>query len=135
MKWTTNMAFIIPSNIRTTDLIFIVIFTMFQPIYPLAFFRCFISNMGVHTESWTEPYIWTTRVDCSISVNHDRVQVLIPYPLHHVSLLDNKDEVNSPNILSNNNYQVSTQKFWQITWLYPGFKCGSLIPFPIITGW
>ena len=36
------------------------------------------------------------------------------YPLHHVSLLDNKDDVNSPNILSKNNYHASSQKFRQM---------------------
>ena len=49
---------------------------MFRPICPLAFLRCFMLNSGVHTESQTESFIWTTRVDCSNSVNHDQVQVL-----------------------------------------------------------
>ena len=49
---------------------------MFQPICPLVFFRCFMSNLGAHTESWTEPFIWTTGVDCSNSYNHDQVQIL-----------------------------------------------------------
>ena len=42
----------------------------------MTFFRCFMSNSGVHTESRTEFFIWTTRVDYSNSLNHDRVQVL-----------------------------------------------------------
>ena len=33
---------------------------LFRSICPLAFFRCFISNSGVHTISRTEPLIWTT---------------------------------------------------------------------------
>ena len=33
-------------------------------------------NLGVHTESQTEPFIWTTRVDRSNSIKHDQVQVL-----------------------------------------------------------
>ena len=45
---------------------------MFQPICPLAFFRCF---MPEHCE------------------------------------YNNKDEANNPNILNNNNYQASSQKF------------------------
>ena len=43
---------------------------------PSAPFRCFMSNPGVLTESRTEPFIWTTGVDFSNSVNRDRVQVL-----------------------------------------------------------
>ena len=35
-----------------------------------------MSNLGVHTERGTEPFIWTTGVDCSNSVNHDQVEVL-----------------------------------------------------------
>ena len=35
-----------------------------------------MSNLEVRTESETELFIWTTKVDCSNSVNHDRVQVL-----------------------------------------------------------
>ena len=33
---------------------------MFRPICPSAFFRCSMSNLGVRTESRTEPFIWTT---------------------------------------------------------------------------
>ena len=32
-------------------------------------------NSGVHPELWTELFIWTTDVDSSNSVNHDRTQV------------------------------------------------------------
>ena len=39
-------------------------------------FMCFISNSEVHTESWSERFIWTVGVDCSNSVNHDWAQVL-----------------------------------------------------------
>ena len=49
---------------------------MFQLICPLAFFKSFISNSGVHTESQTEPFIGAMGVDFSNSVNHDQVQVL-----------------------------------------------------------
>ena len=64
-------------NIRTIDLTFIVIITMFRPICTSAFFRCFMSNSGVHTEFRTEPFIWTIGVDRgSNSVNHDQIQVL-----------------------------------------------------------
>ena len=41
-----------------------------------AFLRCFMSNLSVHTESWTETFICTTGVDCLNSVKHDQVQVL-----------------------------------------------------------
>ena len=34
-------------------------------ICPLAFFRCFMSNFGVHTEFQTEPFIWTTGIKVS----------------------------------------------------------------------
>ena len=112
----------------------------------------FLSNSGVHTVSWTIPFIWTTGVYCSNSVNHDRAQVFIgsltccwdwTCNLQTISLRStfkpnalsivlyvpaerrrtyrlkrcdytNKDEVNIPNILSNNNYQSSSQKFRQI---------------------
>ena len=47
----------------------------FWLICPLAFFKCFMFNLWVHTESWTECYIWTTGVDCFNSVNNDQVQV------------------------------------------------------------
>ena len=42
-------------------------------------FVCFRSNSGVHTESQTEAFIWTTGVALlfSPSVNHDRVQMLV----------------------------------------------------------
>ena len=42
----------------------------------LAFFRCFMSNSGINTESQTEPFIWTTGQDYSNFVSHDQVQVL-----------------------------------------------------------
>ena len=60
---------------RTIVLIFIVISTMFRPICPPAFFRC-LSNSGTFTELRTTFFIETTRVACSDSVNHNRVQVL-----------------------------------------------------------
>ena len=41
-----------------------------------AFFRCFMSNSGINMKSQNEPFIWTTGVDCSNSVNPDWVQVL-----------------------------------------------------------
>ena len=49
---------------------------MFWLICSSAFFRCFMSNSWVHTEYRAESFIWTTGVDCSNSVNHDRVQML-----------------------------------------------------------
>ena len=36
---------------------------------PSAFFWYFMSNLRVYTESRTEPFIWTSGVDCSNSVN------------------------------------------------------------------
>ena len=35
-----------------------------------------LSNSGTYTELWTTSFIESTRVTCSDSVNHDRVQVL-----------------------------------------------------------
>ena len=64
----------INKNNRTID--FIVIITTFRPIYTSAFSRCFVSNLGVHSESWSESFTATIRVDWSNSVNHDWVQVL-----------------------------------------------------------
>ena len=49
---------------------------MFKPIRPSAHFRCLMLNLGVNTKSTTEPFISNTGVECSNSVNHDRVQVL-----------------------------------------------------------
>ena len=115
----TIMLWALPWSV--SNILFIVVLT-FQPICPSAFFRRFMSNSGAYTEPHTEPFILSTRVDCSNSVNHDQVQVLsyrkysllflpvvgiepvtsrwfhseafsnqTPYPLHHVSLLNNKE--------------------------------------------
>ena len=35
-----------------------------------------MSNVEIHTESWTEPFIWTIRVDFSDSLYYDLVEVL-----------------------------------------------------------
>ena len=37
---------------------------------------CFMLNSGVYKESRPWPFIWTSRIDCSDSVTHERVQVL-----------------------------------------------------------
>ena len=58
-------------NIRIIDFIFIVIILMFRPIYPSAFYRCFMLNSGANTEPKTKPFIEITAVDYSNSVNHD----------------------------------------------------------------
>ena len=42
----------------------------------LAIFRCFMSNLRAYTEPRTEPFTLSKKVDCSNSVNHDRVQML-----------------------------------------------------------
>ena len=60
---------------RTIVFIFIVISTTFRPICPPAFFRC-LSNSGTFTELRTTSFIESTRVACSNSVSHNRVQVL-----------------------------------------------------------
>ena len=52
------------------------LFTTFWPICPPAFFRCYLSNSVAYRELWTTSFIWSTRVACSGSVNHNRVQVL-----------------------------------------------------------
>ena len=41
-----------------------------------AFFLCIISNSGTYTEIQTKPFIQSTGIDCSNSVNYDRMQVL-----------------------------------------------------------
>ena len=70
---------------RTKVFIFIVISTTFQPICPLAFFRC-LSNSGTYTELRTTSFIESTGAVCSDSVSHNRVQVFsIPVLLCHVS--------------------------------------------------
>ena len=71
--------------------IFMVTIITFWPICPSAFFRFFMSNSvayteprsehfrclmshpGAYTEPWTEPFIHSTGVDCSNSINHDWV--------------------------------------------------------------
>ena len=68
------MIFII-KGFRTIVFIFIVIFTTFQTIRPLAFFRC-LSNSGTFTKLRTTSFIGSTGVACSYSVSHNRVQVL-----------------------------------------------------------
>ena len=40
------------------------------------FFRCFLSASRVYKEPLTEPFIQSTEVDCTYSVNHDWIQVL-----------------------------------------------------------
>ena len=55
--------------------IVIVISTTFQPICPLAFFRCLL-NSGTFTELRTMSFIESTRVTCSDSISHNQVQVL-----------------------------------------------------------
>ena len=68
---------ITPSSIikdfRTVVLIFIVISTMFRPIYAPVYFTC-LSNSGTFTELRTTSFIEPMRVACSDSVNHNRVQ-------------------------------------------------------------
>ena len=69
-----SLIIVIFKNIQTIDLIFIVMLT-FRTICFSAFFKCFMSNLRVHTESVTEPFILTIGVDCSNSVNHDQGQM------------------------------------------------------------
>ena len=69
------MIIIIIINKSFRTIVFIVISTTFQPICPPAFFRC-LSNPGIYTELRTTPFIESTGVTCSDSVNRNRVQVL-----------------------------------------------------------
>ena len=48
---------IITHNIRTTDQTDIVVITTFRPICFSTFFRCFMSNSVVHTESRFETFV------------------------------------------------------------------------------
>ena len=70
-----SLLIFIIKGFRTIVFIFIAISTMFRPICPPAFFRCF-SNSGTFTELRTTSFIESTGVACSDSVNHNRVQVL-----------------------------------------------------------
>ena len=56
--------------------IFIIIFATFRLICFPAFFKCFLSNFGVYTELRTSSFTKSTKIACSDSVNHNRVQVL-----------------------------------------------------------
>ena len=58
-------------DIGTINLVFIVILTTFQPIFPLAFIMCLMSNSGTHKESWIEHFIRTTVEHGASSINHD----------------------------------------------------------------
>ena len=42
----------------------------------LGLLQAFHVELGSHTESQTGPFIWTTGVNCSNSLNHDRAEVL-----------------------------------------------------------
>ena len=68
------MIFII-KGFQTTVFIFIVVSKTFQPICPLAFFRC-LSNSGTFTELRTASFIESMGVACSDSVSDNLVQVL-----------------------------------------------------------
>ena len=59
---------------------------MFRSICPSAFFRCFMSNHRVYTESRIETFIRTIGIDCFNSVNHDQVQGL-SYSKYSLSFL------------------------------------------------
>ena len=73
LRWSL-LIFII-KGFQTIAFIFIVISTTFQPICPLAFFRCLL-NLGTFTELRTPSFIESTGVACSDSVSHNWVQVL-----------------------------------------------------------
>ena len=62
-------------DFRTIVFIFIVISKTFRPICSPAFFRC-LSKSGTYTEHRTTSFIESTRVACSDSVSHNRVQLL-----------------------------------------------------------
>ena len=68
-----SLLIFIIKGFQTIVFIFIVISTMFRPIYPLAFFRC-LSNSGTFTEHRTTSFIETMGVACSDSVSHNQVQ-------------------------------------------------------------
>ena len=71
LRWSL-MIFII-KGFQTV--VFICISTTFQPICPLAFFRCLL-NLRTFTELWTTSFIESTGVTCSDSFSHNQVQVL-----------------------------------------------------------
>ena len=71
-----GLLFFIIKVFWTIVFIFIVISTTFRPICPPVFFRC-LSNSWTFTEIRTTSFIQTTRVACSDSVCHKRVQVLL----------------------------------------------------------
>ena len=113
-----------------------------------------MSNSEVHTESQTEPFIWTTELDWSSSVNHVQLLSYSKYSLlvlpvvgiepatsrwfhsnafqpnalctvpcvpagyisWNVGIITIKMRSIVLNILSNNNYQASLQKFKQMNY-------------------
>ena len=70
-----NLMISIIKVFRAIVFIFILISIAFRPMCPPAFFRC-LSNSGTCTKLRTTSFIESTRVACSDSVNHNRVQVL-----------------------------------------------------------
>ena len=70
-----NINIFIIKGFWTIVFIFLAISTTFQLICPLAFLRC-LSNSETYMELWTMPFIESTGVAISDSVNHNQVQVL-----------------------------------------------------------
>ena len=76
LEYIKKFRFVIFKNIRTINLTFIIKLSTFQPKYFSTLFRCFVPNPGDHTKFRTEPFIWTTGIDYSNYINHDRIHVL-----------------------------------------------------------
>ena len=76
--------------IRHIAFIFFVTFATFWSMCISAFFSCFMLSSEADTDLPTEHFIQTTRVDCSNSVNHNRVLVL-GYSTHSLLVIYYQD--------------------------------------------
>ena len=58
-------------------LLFRILISSFWSFGQYVLLQVFYVELGVNTKSRTERLIWTTEVDCSIFINHDRIQAIV----------------------------------------------------------
>ena len=97
---------------RTIVFIFIVISTTFQPICPLAFFRC-LSNSGTFTELWTTSFMESMKFCEGSWVRQTPEEGRRTYQPKRCEN-NNKDEDNRLKTLDDKNHQASSQNFKQL---------------------
>ena len=109
---------------RTIDLIFIVLLTTYRPIYLRPYTGVLFRNRESAQNFELNPFLDTTGLDFSNSVNHDRVKVSSYSKYFYLYLpvvgiepatsrsFHSKYEVNNPNILINNKYHAISETFF-----------------------